>query len=195
MFAALFRSKHFLWLVLTVPLVVIGVRYVAGGLFYGEVIHVSGEFSVRLMMIAMAATPLALAFPGRGLSRWLMQNRRYFGVASFAYGVLHTAVYWHKTMLPADILADAVLPEYLTGWIALFVFAALAATSNDAAVRWLRRAWKTLHRLIYPAAILIFVHWILVAFNPIPAAMHLAVLASMEGYRIWKLWRIRSAAA
>ena len=194
MLRSLLYSRFALWLVLAVPLVVIAVRYQTGGLFYGEVIHSSGELSVRLLMVAMAATPLALMFPGRAFPRWLMRNRRYFGVASFAYGALHTVVYLQKTALWQDILADAVATEYLTGWIAMIVFAVLAATSNDQSVRWLKRKWKAIHRLVYVAAVLTFVHWILVAFDPIPAALHLSLIGGLEVYRVWKLRRIRARA-
>lgn len=193
-FGSIIRSRYLLWLLLSIPLVVMSLRYRTGGLFYGEVIHASGELSVRLMIVAMAATPLMLLFPGRGFPRWLLRNRRYFGVASFAYAALHTLVYLERTALPADILADGVLPEYLSGWIALFVFFLLAITSNDRSVIWLKRLWKALHRWVYAAAVLSFVHWLMVAFNPLSAFLHLALLAGLEASRVWKLRRIRSRA-
>ena len=187
-------GRLLLWTALSLPLVGIALGYASGRLFYGEVVHLSGEWSIRLMMAAMLATPLTLMFPGHKVARWLLRNRRYLGVASFAYALLHTVVYLQRTALWADITADAVLPEYLTGWIALLIFAALAATSNDASMRWLRQRWKTLHRLVYVAAVTGFVHWVLVAFNPLPAAAHLSVLLVFEGYRWWKIRQVRRAA-
>ena len=175
MFFTILRSRYFLWLILSAPLVVTLVRYQNGGLFYGEVIHSTGEMSVRLMMLAMAATPLMLMFPRRGLPRWLLKNRRYIGVASFAYAALHTL-------------------EYLTGWLAMLVLLILATTSNDLAVRWLKRTWKKVHWFVYAAAVLSFAHWILVAFNPLPAVLHLATLAALESYRLWEMRRIRALA-
>ncbi len=188
-------SRYALWLLLGLPLVVIAARYATGSLFYGEVVHLTGELSIRLMMLAMAATPLMLMLPGRALPRWLMKNRRYIGVASFAYAVLHTWVYLDRTGVIADILDDALLMEYLTGWIGLLLFAALAATSNDFAVRLMKRSWKLLHRSVYLAAVLSFVHWVLVAFDPLPAWLHIAVLSALEAYRLWKLRQVRAAAA
>lgn len=194
MFSTILRSRYFLWLILSIPLVAISVRYKIGGLYYGEVVHLTGELSIRLMMLTMAATPLMLMFPGRGLPRWLQKNRRYLGVASFAYAALHTVVYLNKTALLPEILKDSLLPEYLTGWVAMLVLVLLAATSNDQAARWLKRTWKKIHRLVYAAAVLSFAHWILVAFNPLPAVLHLSILAGLEAYRIWKLQRIRALA-
>ena len=60
----------------------------------------------------------------------------------------------------------------------------LAATSSDAAVRALKRSWKRLHRLVYPAAVLAFAHWALTAFDPGTAYLHIAALAAIELVRI-----------
>lgn len=182
--------RYLLWLALAAPFGWILVRYATGGLFYGEVVHLTGELSVRLMMLALAATPLLLMFPGRALPRWLMRNRRYFGVASFAYAALHTAVYAARSDALTDILDDAATAGYLTGWVALLIFLLLAVTSNDWSMRRLRDSWKTLHRWVYAAAGLSFAHWVLVAFDPLPAYMHLALLAALEGFRIWRRRRI-----
>ena len=72
---------------------------------------------------------------------------------------------------------------------------ALAVTSNDASARLLRRRWKLLHRGVYAAAVLTFAHWILSAFDPIPGAIHLAVLVALEAIRLWKTYgyRVRRA--
>lgn len=165
---------------------------ITGRLFYGEVVHTSGELSVRLLMLAMSATPLLLMFPGRGLPRWLMRHRRTFGVASFAFALLHTIVYLENNVVFDEIIADAGEAGYLTGWLALLVFLPLALTSNDRSMRFLKKAWGKLHRLVYPAAILGFAHWLLVAFNPGPAIAHLLIIAGLEAYRIWKQARLRT---
>jgi sulfoxide reductase heme-binding subunit YedZ len=110
-------------------------------------------------------------------------------VASFAYAALHTVVYLEKTHSLRDILAEAMLPEYWTGWVALIIFFVLAISSNNISVRRLKSAWKKLHRFVYLAAILMFVHWVLVAFNRGPAIAHIALLGTLEGYRVWKLRR------
>ena len=71
-----------------------------------------------------------------------------------------------------------------TGWLALVVMLVLAATSNDASVRRLGRRWPLLHRTVYAAAALSFVHWILSAFDPVPGYIHLGVLAGLEAIRL-----------
>lgn len=186
--------RYIVWVLLAAPFAWYVGGYLTGRLFYGEVVHATGVLSTRLMMLALAATPLILMFPGQAVSRWIMRHRRAFGVASFAYAALHTVVYVERETAFSEILADAATVEYATGWVALVIFTVLAATSNDAAVRRLRQAWRRLHRLVYAAAVLTFAHWLLVAFDPLPAAIHLTVIAALETYRIWRQRRIRKAA-
>jgi len=191
----LLNSRYWLWALLAAAFIYLTVGLATGRLFYGEVVHTSGELSVRLLMLAMAATPLLLMFPGRALPRWLMRHRRTFGVASFAFACLHTAVYVERLGRIDEVFAEAAEPGYLTGWLALAVFLPLALTSNDRAVRYLKQAWRRLHRLVYLAALLTFVHWLLVAFSPTAALAHLLLIAALEGYRVWKQAQIRAQAS
>ena len=186
MLRRLVDSHYFLWLLLVLPGAVILIGYINGEAFYGEVVHFTGEFSARLLIVAMAITPLRMMFPGRPWVGWLIQRRRYFGVAAFGYAALHTGVYMARTGVLADVLADAAEPGILTGWLALVIFIPLAITSNEWSVRRLRRWWKRIHRWVYAAALLTFAHWLLVAFDFVPGLIHLLVLGALEGYRVWK---------
>ncbi len=186
MLRRLVDSIWFIWFLLALPGAVTIFRYATGATFYGEVVHSTGQLSAQLLIATMAVTPLQLMFPGRGWVRWLLRRRRYLGVASFGYAALHTVVYLIRTGAFGDILADAAEPGLLTGWIALAIFVPLAISSNDASVRRLRRLWKRLHRWVYAAAVLTFAHWILTAFDPLAGLIHLAVLAALEAYRLWK---------
>ena len=175
-----------LWLLLASPCVLMIVRYLAGDLYYGEFIHTSGDFSAKLLIITLATTPLRLMFPRLRWTMWLLQNRRYFGVASFAYAVPHLAAYVWKLSDITKIVEEGAEPGMLTGWIALIIMLALAITSNNYSVRKLGRRWKTLHRLVYPAAILTFAHWVLLAFDPLQGLVHAGVLIALETYRVVK---------
>jgi sulfoxide reductase heme-binding subunit YedZ len=79
---------------------------------------------------------------------------------------------------------EGVQPDLATGWLALFVFAALALTSNDASLRLLRRAWKNLHRFVYAGAVLTFAHWIWIAFDIVPALIYGGILVLLEACRL-----------
>jgi sulfoxide reductase heme-binding subunit YedZ len=188
------NSRYLLWLILACPLTWFANGWRAEGLLYGEMIHVSGDLSARLLILTMAITPLRLMFPGARWPMWLLHRRRYFGVAAFAYGMLHTVIYIDRKQSLGLILEEGADFSIWTGWIALAIFIALAATSNDASVRRLKRGWKKLHRWVYPAAILVFVHWIFVAFSFVPGLVHLSVLVFFEAGRVWKKRKIMSHA-
>lgn len=162
----------------------IGWRYARDVITYGEVIHESGDWSVWLLIATLAVTPLRLVFPGRRWTAWLARQRRYLGVATFGYAAFHLAVYLVRKADPALIAGEGLKLELLTGWIAFALIAALAATSNDASVRWLGRGWGTLHKLVYPAAALTIAHWWLTAFDPQAAIIHSAILAALVAARM-----------
>ena len=52
---------------------------------FHELVHPTGEFSARFLIVAMMATPLAMLLRGWRGPIWLKKNRRYLGVASFGY--------------------------------------------------------------------------------------------------------------
>jgi|SRR5688572_23166697 len=180
----LLNASWFVWLLLALPGIVLTYRYARGLTFYGEYLHATGELGVRLLMLAMAITPLKLMLPRAGWVRWLAPRRRYVGVAAFGYSLLHAVAYLERQPSFTAIAEDAAELALITGWIALLVMLVLAATSNDTAVRLLRSGWKWLHRSVYVAAVLTFAHWILCAFNPTAAYIHLGILATLEAIRL-----------
>lgn len=179
------ESPYTLWAVLALPALYTVFAYWRGTTFYGEVVHSSGVLATRLLILTMAVTPLCLAFPRAGWTRWLKARRRHLGVAAFGYASLHAGVYIQRQAWPA-ILEDAGAAAMWTGWVALLVMFALAATSNDASVRLMSGKWKWLHRAVYVVAALTFAHWILSAFDPLSGWIHLGVLVALEAYRVFK---------
>lgn len=187
------RSRPFLWMILALPALWIGWRWVVTPEFYGfgHAIKDSGDWAAWLLLVTLAVTPLRLAIGTRPLTRWLLLRRRDLGVASFAYAMGHTAIYLIDKAVPSKMLEEAANAELLTGWLALALFVPLAVTSNNVSVRAMKRAWKRLHRLVYPAAVLVFVHWALTAFDPTTAYVHIAILAAIEATRIALQYRQR----
>lgn len=179
-------SRYFFWLVLALPAAVQTARYWQGSVFYGEYLHWTGQFSAQLLILTMAVTPLRLAFPAARWVQWLARRRRYLGVATFGYAMLHTLAYLVRADDWSKVVDEALGLAIGTGWIALVIFLMLAATSNDASVRGLGRRWRWLHRSIYAAALLTFAHWILTAFDPLAGWLHLGVLVLLEVFRAWR---------
>ncbi len=159
-------------------------------------LHPTGEFSARFLIIAMILSPMRMLFPGSNFWRWMMKRRRYFGVAAFAYAASHTVLYILDMGSLQAILGKALVFGIWTGWLAFFIFVPLAVTSNDWSVRRMGPAWKTLQRWVYVAAVGTLMHWIFVHNNFGPALVHFVPLAGLEAYRIWKnLARSRLRAA
>jgi methionine sulfoxide reductase heme-binding subunit len=169
---------------LAIPWAWLAFGYLTGRLFYGEMVHASGDWAIWWLMAALAVTPLHRLFPRQAWTAWLLPRRRYLGVAVFAYAALHAAIYVLRLGDLPRILAEALEAGLLTGWLAFAIFVPLALTSNDASMRKLGRAWKRLHRAVYAAAVLSFAHWILVAFDPTAAYLHLAVLGAIQAARL-----------
>ena len=98
--------------------------------------------------------------------RWLTRQRRALGVACFGYALLHWLSYagllleWQWQNLGQDLLNR---PYIIVGFLAGLMLLLLAGTSNNTSVRLLGRRWRILHRLVYPAALLVLIHMFWVA--------------------------------
>lgn len=178
------KSKYFLWLLLAVPALLMLNRFVADTSAAESLLHGSGEFSARMLIVAMLASPLKLLFGKQRWTHWLVKNRRYFGVAAFSYALLHTIFYIVDMNSVRLMLDELWTPGIWTGWVAFIIFIPLALTSNDTSQRFLRRRWKQLQRWVYPAAVLTLMHWIFVHNNIGPALVHFVPLAALEIYRL-----------
>ncbi len=185
-------SPYWLWALLSLPAA--GALYDASTSTDPRVIHnllhPTGEFAARFMIIAMMATPLMMLFKGWRGPRWLVRNRRYFGVAAFGYALLHTVFYLTDVGTLDKILSQVSRLDIWTGWLAFFIFIPLAATSADYFVRKMGRRWKAMQRWTYAAAILTLVHWASLHNweNPAAALVHFVPLAALTLYRLWWLY-------
>lgn len=174
-----------MWLLLASPLLWVLHAYRVGDLFYGEVVSLTGKIAVWFLILSVAATPLRQLFRRAAWPNWVLRQRRYFGVAAFGYAAVHTVVYLDRKGSFELVVAEASEFSMWSGWIAMLIFTALAATSNNVSVRRLGRRWKKLHRFVYVAAILTFMHWIFAAFNFVPGLLHFLLVLSLEACRLW----------
>jgi len=182
-------SPYWLWLLLALP--ALGFSYEALGStsprVYHDLLHPTGEFSARFMIIAMMATPLVLLLKGWRGPQWLKKNRRYFGVAAFGYAALHTVLYLIDLSSLDRVITELPRLYIWTGWIAFAIFIPLAVTSMDYFIKLMGPRWKQLQRWTYGAAVLTLVHWASLHNweSPAAALVHFAPLTALEAYRIW----------
>ena len=161
------RNGSFSWfrsailLAVCLPGIVTAIQYAAGAFPVRpitEIIHATGLWTIRLLMISLVVTPFRQSF------RWarLVTVRRMIGVAAFAYAVLHIFFYAADNMFDLyKVASEIALRIYLTiGFAALLILGALARTSTDGMVKRLGgKAWQRLHRWIYAAGVLACIHY------------------------------------
>ena len=177
------------WLLLSVPALPM-LWDLSSGIGAAErLLHPTGEFAARFVIIALAITPLRLIFPNAGWLKWLARRRRALGVAAFGYAALHTLLYIVDTATLRELWAEFFALGIWTGWAAFAIFIPLAVTSNDTAQRRLRRGWHRLHCWVYADAILTLLHWIFVHNNLGPALVHFVPLAGLQAYRVFRQFR------
>ena len=194
--AAILRSRYTLWALLALPGLLMVRRYLGEPeIWPGDLLRPSGEWSARLIIFALMLTPLSMLFRRQGWIQWLVRRRRAFGVAGFLYALLHLFFYVRDMETVEAMLAEAGALGIWTGWAAFFLFLPLFLTSNDAAVRALKRSWKRVQRLAYPAAVLTLVHWMFVHDGLAAALLSFAPLAALEAWRTVHLLRSSSSRA
>lgn len=124
-----------------------------------ELLHLSGSWALRFILIVLAVTPL------RKLTGWtvLLRFRRMLGLFAFFYASAHFAVYFllDLQMDFSFVVEDIIKRPYITiGFTALVLLVPLALTSTKGMMRRLGRNWKRLHKLVYLIGILGVVHYI-----------------------------------
>lgn len=153
--------------------------------------HETGDWSLRLLLLTLAITPL------RRLTgwQWLQRFRRMLGLFTFFYVVLHFSVYlvFDHFFDPRAILEDIIERPYITvGFAAFMLLIPLAITSTQGMMRRLGRNWQRLHRLVYPIAILAVLHFLwLVKADLREPLIYAAILALLLGYRLGHHYRRR----
>lgn len=196
--ARLRLARAGLWLLCLTPLALLAERLLHGRLGANPIEfleHALGDWSLRFLLLALAMTPL------RTLTGWVwpLKLRRTVGLWAFAYVCLHFAVYivFDLNILePARALAklgeDLVKRLYITvGFAAWLFLLPLAITSTDGWQRRLKRRWKMLHRLVYPAALFGVLHYVwLVKKDLREPLIYATVLALLLAWRLpWsRIW-------
>lgn len=184
--SSLFAHPWFFWGLLSIPSIAMLGRLVSDPASAGDILHPSGEFAARFMIVSMMATPLHMIWPKAAWTRWLLRSRRALGVAAFGYAALHTLIYLVDVETLQDALAEFWTLGIWTGWAAFAIFIPLAVTSNNTLQRYLAKAWRPLHRWVYAAAILTLMHWIFIQDDSIAPLIEFTPLAVLETYRIAK---------
>jgi len=156
-----------------------------------EVIHRTGDWTLRMLLAVLTVTPLR-RLTGQ---HWLVRLRRMLGLYTFFYACLHMVAYVALDQFFdwSFIVQDIIKHQYIMVGLASFlILLPLAVTSTNRMIRRLGgRRWQRLHRLVYVSAIGGVVHFLwLVKSDLREPLIYGVVLALLLGYRVKHLlWK------
>lgn len=161
------------------------------------IMHVTGEWSLRLIILTLLVSPLR-RWTGW---RWVFRLRRMLGLYAFFYACIHLASFGHFYIgwTFAVLLEELRERPYIAaGFGAWLLMLPLAITSTRAMQRRLGRNWSRLHRAVYFAAILACCHLLWQARSDIGEALaYTLVVVALLGWRLrrylpgWRRWANR----
>ena len=195
-------GKPLVFLLCLVPVLVLVWQVMANRLGPNPVetvVHFTGIWTLRLLLVTLAVTPLR-RLTGLG---WLLRFRRMLGLFAFFYVLLHFLTYMviDQQLSLHDIVEDVAKRPYVTvGFTAFVLLIPLAATSTDGMIRRLGgKRWKQLHQLVYVIAVAGCFHYLwLVKADTRDPLIYFSILTALLALRLPALqtltWR-RSAPA
>lgn len=142
-------------------------------------LRASGWIAAIALLGAIAASPIARLVP-RTAGR-IGRVRRALGITAGSVAIGHALVALATYLEPGDRWASIASIAWLrSGALALAVLVPLLLTSFPGPTRILRvRAWKPLHRLAYPAILLVLHHLVLGPFAPRSWLVAMTVLVGL----------------
>ncbi|MEM5828566.1 MAG: ferric reductase-like transmembrane domain-containing protein [Candidatus Aenigmatarchaeota archaeon] len=117
-------------------------------------------FLALIYILFILSIPLLIKLKKNELTILLLSNRRLFGIYTFVFASIHVFLVLNYVF---EWSLESIFnhPKYLYllfGALAFLILIAMVVTSNDFAIRVLKKNWKRLHSLIYLALILIILH-------------------------------------
>ena len=148
-----------------------------------RLMHMTGEWVLRFLVVVLLARPLAQwGWPA------LFRYRRMMGLFLFFYATLHLLVFaqvyvgWSGAILVEELRER---PYVLVGFAAWLLLVPLAVTSTDGWRRRLRHRWRTLHQAVYAVAVLGWLHIFWLSRSDIGAAvLYGAVFLALLAWRM-----------
>lgn len=145
----------------------------------------TGDWTIRFLLITLCVTPLRRLMGWT----WLVRLRRMFGLYAFFYACLHFTVwFWLDRELQfSDVLEDIIKRPYITvGFSAFMMLIPLAVTSNKYSIRYLKKRWQKLHKLVYLIAGLGVLHFLwLVKSDVLEPLVYGVLLIALLSIRAW----------
>ena len=152
-----------------------------------HLMHVTGEWALRFLVLVLFATPLARY----GWSR-LARYRRMLGLYVWFYATLHLLIFaqvfigWSSERLVEEL---AERPYVLVGFLAWLILVPLGITSLHAIRRRMGRHWRRIHRLTYVVAGLGWLHLLWLSRSDVgEAVVYGLIFVVLLAYRVKPHW-------
>lgn len=148
--------------------------------------HLTGSWTLRLLLLTLCVTPVHWVLPQWGVLRL----RRMLGLYAFFYALLHFLTYlvldqffdWD------EIGKDIIKRPYITvGFVSFVLLWPLALSSNRWSMRKLGAKWKALHRFVYVIATGGVIHYLwLVKADLLEPGVYAALVISLLLLRLYE---------
>ena len=155
----------------------------------GYMLRYTARVAFVLLLIAYSIDAVVKLF---GVGRSLRRSRRYLGLSMALHHTVHfgyVVAYFALTDAPLEMLT------IVFGGAAFVLMWAMAATSNDASMRWLGRRWRTLHVFGIHYLWLIFMQSFVgrLFYEDVYFVYPVLVAAGFVGLalRVWSYWHKR----
>jgi len=148
----------------------------------------TGRYALTLLILSLSCTPIHTVF---GFKR-VLRIRRSLGLYAFLYASLHLLTFVGLDYgFDLRLIGRAILEKRFlqVGFLAFLILLPLAATSTRGWMRRMGKRWKRLHRLVYLAALLAVLHFVLLVKAGVSrplfygAAVALLLVARIPGVR------------
>ena len=150
-----------------------------------KITHLTGDWSLRFLLITLTVTPLRKLFGWKKLIR----IRRMLGLFAFFYVCLHFITYlvFDHFFDFHEIVKDIMKRPYITvGFTGFVLLIPLAITSTNKMMKRLGKNWQRLHQLIYVIAVCGILHYLwLVKADVLKPNIYAAILIVLLSIRVW----------
>ena len=152
-----------------------------------SVMHHTGEWALRLLLLTLLVSPL------RQWTGWRVvpKLRRMLGLYTFFYACIHLLSFcqfyvgWALAVLAEELVERPYITVGFAAWLLLLP---LAVTSTRGMQRRLRGNWQRLHRLVYAVAALVCCHILWQVRSDIGEALvYIALFVVLLAWRVKRL--------
>ena len=117
------------------------------------VTSLTGLWAIRFFLAAFLMSPISLII-GKSFPLYFRQS---IGIVTGLFTALHVMVF----VFSESFLSIFTRLELILGFIAFLIIISLTLTSSKRAMKLLKRKWKSLHRWVYFAVLLVMAHLVI----------------------------------